>query len=85
MSTFLQVSGAIFWLSLGAGGLWVGLCYASDWLKRRKKHSPPVLILESHPIGKRIVDAWQFTPRHPAAIRDLTDAVVKVPHRTVQW
>ena len=39
MSTFLEISGALFWLSLGAGGLWVGLCglcssrarVANDW------------------------------------------------------
>lgn len=35
MSTFLQVPGAIFWLSLGAGGLWVGLCLLTDWWKSR--------------------------------------------------
>ena len=34
MSTFLQVSGAIFWLSLGAGGLWVGLCL---WASRKNR------------------------------------------------
>ena len=37
MSTFLQVSGAIFWLSVGAGGLWVGLCLLTDWLTRRRR------------------------------------------------
>ena len=66
-TTFFVASGVLFWLSLGAGGLWVGLCYATNWLRRPKKQSPPVLILESHPIGKRIVNAWQFTPRNPAA------------------
>lgn len=40
MSTFLQVSGAIFWLSLGAGGLWVGLCLSVDWWRSRHEIPP---------------------------------------------
>lgn len=34
--TFFVASGVLFWLSLGAGGLWVGLCLLTDWLKRRR-------------------------------------------------
>lgn len=67
MSTFLEICGILWLISVGSGGLWVGLCLLVDRLRRTKKHSPPVLILESHPIGKRIVNAWQFTPRNPAA------------------
>ena len=67
MSTFLEICGVLWLVSVGAGGLWVGLCALTDWRKRRKRQSPPLLILESSTIGKRIVNAWQFTPRHPAA------------------
>ena len=33
---FLEICGVLWLVSVGAGGLWVGLCYATDWLKRRR-------------------------------------------------
>ena len=46
MSTFLQVSGVLFWLSLGAGGLWVGLCLSVDWWKSRRRPAHRIKGLE---------------------------------------
>ena len=41
--TFFVASGVLFWLSLVAGGLWGGLCYATDWVKRR--HRPRLFVV----------------------------------------
>ena len=35
MSTFFVASGVLFWASLGAGGLWVGLCWFADRRQQR--------------------------------------------------
>ena len=33
---FLEICGVLWLVSVGAGGLWVGLCLLTDWLKRRR-------------------------------------------------
>ena len=36
MSTFLEICGILWLVSVGAGGLWVGLCALTDWWKSRQ-------------------------------------------------
>ena len=66
MSTFLQVSGAIFWLSLGAGGLWVGLCLSVDWFVRRSYRSRWLTLADKfEKMGRRTPEDWRLLAQAP--------------------
>lgn len=66
---FLEIYGILWLVSVGTGGLWVGLCYATDWLKRRRPSKPQPFT------GRDIADALEreMGEVSPAALRLLAD------------
>ena len=62
MSTFLEICGVLWLVSVVGGGLWVGLCALTDWRKRRRE---------------RLANDWRWCAKHEMPlVRDQSDRLL---------